>query len=294
MLINPEYYRAFYYVAIYNSISRAAEEMFISQPAVSKAIHNLEEKLKCTLFIRSSQGSRLTREGAVLFEHVSRAFEELEDGERKVKRDYSDIIQTISIGVTESPLYLILMPKLMLFRQTHSNVRFHISSCTSPHLLQMLNRGTVDLAMGVTPIAEAVTFPITELDALQDIFFAHKDFPIDDTEPLDIAAIAHCPIVGVGPNSSAGQHIAAFFSANGQRYEPMITVETSTQIPHFVQSRLAIGVAPSWTLDPRFAGNSLRQLNTSFSIPARSVFMAINGKYPVTRICQEFIDFIRQ
>mgnify|MGYP002707653118 FL=1 len=100
MAINLEYYRAFYYVALYKSISRAAEEMFVSQPAVSKAIRNLEESLKCTLFVRSSHGSELTRNGALLFSHVSKAFDEFEIGESIVSRNVLDQSQDIYIGAT--------------------------------------------------------------------------------------------------------------------------------------------------------------------------------------------------
>lgn len=291
MAINLEYYRAFYYVALYKSISRAAEEMFVSQPAVSKAIRNLEESLKCTLFVRSSHGSELTRNGVLLFSHVSKAFNEFELGESIVSRSALDQSQDIYIGATESSLYSVLLPKLTVFKREYPNVHFHISGCSTSELINMLAEGTVDLALGVTPIVKQTNIPITELDDVYDVVFAHKDFPIDDTVPLTIEQFLAQPLIGVRADSSAGKHITDFFGAFGYTYNPLFTVETSSQVCPLVENRLGIGIAPMWALDEYKSGN-LRKLNTAFSIPTRKIFLAINNKYPISPLCRKFIQLI--
>ena len=80
-------YRIFYAVARAGNISRAAKELFISQPAISKSISKLEESLGIALFIRNSRGVSLTAEGQVLFQHVEAAFEALERGENELRAD---------------------------------------------------------------------------------------------------------------------------------------------------------------------------------------------------------------
>ena len=80
-------YRIFYAVARAGNISRAAKELFISQPAISKSISKLEESLGIALFIRNSRGVSLTAEGQVLFQHVEAAFEALDRGENELKTD---------------------------------------------------------------------------------------------------------------------------------------------------------------------------------------------------------------
>ena len=66
-------YRIFYVVALEGNISRAAERLFISQPAISRSIRKLEDSLETTLFLRSSRGVVLTEEGKILFDHVKEA-----------------------------------------------------------------------------------------------------------------------------------------------------------------------------------------------------------------------------
>lgn len=64
---NLEYYRAFYTVAQTGNVTKAAELLCLSQPAVTRSIHRLEESLGCKLFTRVSRGVRLTVEGTGAF-----------------------------------------------------------------------------------------------------------------------------------------------------------------------------------------------------------------------------------
>ncbi len=293
MDINLEYYRAFYYVAIYQSISRAAEEMYISQPAVSKAIQNLEKQLSCSLFIRSSHGTKLTRDGTLLFAHVSNAFKEFELGEHIISRR-DGYQEDIYIGTTESPLYSVILPILSIFKEKFPFVRFHINSYTSSDLIRILDNGMIDMAFGVTPIIQETIIPLIPLSGISDVFFVHKDFNIDDSVPLTLQQLSSFPIVSASPESSAGIHIIDFFKSCGIDYSPMFTVETSTQILPFVTNKLAIGIAPEWVLKVGAGSETLHILNTEMSIPTRKMFLAINKKYPISPVCQKFIDLVKK
>ena len=71
MNVNYEAYKIFYHVAKHQSISKAANILLISQPAVSYQIKSLEDALGITLFIRTKKGVTLTDEGNVLFNYIS-------------------------------------------------------------------------------------------------------------------------------------------------------------------------------------------------------------------------------
>ena len=101
---NLSSYWIFYTVANAGNISKAAKELYISQPAISKSIQKLEESLDCKLFSRSSRGVILTSEGALLYEHVKQAFDALGTGEEKLKRSIE-----LGVGQFKSCLYLVPM-----------------------------------------------------------------------------------------------------------------------------------------------------------------------------------------
>ena len=84
MNLNLEYYKVFYYVAKYKSITLAAEKLSLSQPAVSQSIRHLEEEVGTPLFVRTAKGMRLTTEGEVLYPFVARGYEYIRLGERKL------------------------------------------------------------------------------------------------------------------------------------------------------------------------------------------------------------------
>ena len=99
---NLSQYRIFYEVAKTGNISRAAKELYISQPAISKAIGKLEDSLETTLFTRNSRGVQLTDQGKILFAHTQRAFEELSNGELKLKRAREFHMGHIHFGVSNT------------------------------------------------------------------------------------------------------------------------------------------------------------------------------------------------
>ena len=86
MNINFELYKTFYVVAKNKNITKASQELLISQPAVSKAIKNLENQLDCTLFIRNRSGVYLTEAGLELYKEVENALFILNNIEDKVAK----------------------------------------------------------------------------------------------------------------------------------------------------------------------------------------------------------------
>ena len=99
---NLSSYWIFYTVANAGNISKAAKELYISQPAISKSIQKLEENLGCKLFSRSSRGVLLTDEGQMLYGHVKEAFETLTLGEDKLKRSIELGVGHLQIGVSST------------------------------------------------------------------------------------------------------------------------------------------------------------------------------------------------
>ena len=97
MTQNLSSYRIFYAVANTGNISKAAKELYISQPAISKSIQKLEENIGIKLFDRSSRGVSLTPEGELLYAHVKSAFETLAIGEDKLRRSIALGMGTLTL-----------------------------------------------------------------------------------------------------------------------------------------------------------------------------------------------------
>ena len=146
-------YRIFYEVARCGNISRAAKELYISQPAISKAIGKLEESLGTRLFLRNSRGVQLTPEGNVLFQHVAAAFDSLSRGEKELKRIHDFHIGQLKICVSNTLCKYVLLPYLKSFVEKYPHVNITIESQSTAHTLEMLEARKIDIGLVAEPRA---------------------------------------------------------------------------------------------------------------------------------------------
>ena len=99
---NLSLYHIFYTVARTGSISHSSRELYISQPAISKAIQKLEQNLDTLLFKRSSRGVTLTPDGELLFEKVKEALFLLDEGENSIRHNRSRDIPKLRLGASST------------------------------------------------------------------------------------------------------------------------------------------------------------------------------------------------
>ena len=119
---NLNHYKIFYEVAKCGNISKAAEKLYISQPAVSKSISKLEQSLSHTLFIRSKRGVRLTDEGATLYECLDKAFDTIDHAEKKLRQISELGMGQLRIGASTSLCKHILLPYLQAHIANHKRI----------------------------------------------------------------------------------------------------------------------------------------------------------------------------
>lgn len=101
MNISYDHYRVFYYVAKFQSFTRAAECLMNNQPNVTRTIKNLEGELGCKLFVRSNRKVTLTPEGERLYAHISVAFQHILEAENELMMEKTLQSGSISIGASE-------------------------------------------------------------------------------------------------------------------------------------------------------------------------------------------------
>lgn len=147
MYENLNNYKVFYTVAQTGSISKAAELLFISQPAISKSIAKLEEGLEVTLFLRSSKGVSLTEEGSLLFSHLEKAFHNITKAEDEIKRIGSLGIGQLRIGASTSLCKYILLDYLKQFIVAYPHIKVTIDCHSTINTIQLLKEEKIDIGL---------------------------------------------------------------------------------------------------------------------------------------------------
>ena len=147
MNVDLELYRIFYVVAKNNHMTRASEELFISQPAISQAIKKLESQLGGTLFLRSNKGMELTEEGKMLYSYIKDAIELINNAEADFT-SFKDLDKgEIKIGISTTLTKLVLMDTIKNFHKDYPNIDIKIINELTSNLIEDLKRGKLDFVI---------------------------------------------------------------------------------------------------------------------------------------------------
>ena len=134
-------------VAELQHYTKAAEALYISQPALSKAIHNLEVELGTTLFQKDGRNVTLTRTGALFLDYVSRSIDEINRGVEAVHREVQIEQNTIFMSALYS-LYAVYLPdKILSFRRQYPSSRFSMEYKYTSAVLKDVMQGQCELGI---------------------------------------------------------------------------------------------------------------------------------------------------
>lgn len=174
MDININLYKTFFTVANTKNMNKAAEELCITQPAVTKSIKKLELQLGTTLFIRSSKGMELTAEGQMLYDKVKSAFIILEEAEKSFL-DFKDLkTGEVRIGISAVLTNIVLLESVKEFTEKYPGVNVIINNGLTSDLLNDLNKGKLDFVIYNEGDANIPNIEKTKIRSLKYTFAIQK------------------------------------------------------------------------------------------------------------------------
>lgn len=244
--VSYDYYRIFYYVAKYGSISRAAEILHSNQPNITKYMNNLESQLGCRLMTRSNKGVTLTPEGEKLYIHVQIAYSQLREAENELSGVGKMRTGTIRIGATETALYGVLLDVLAKFRAAYPGTRLHITNGSTSSTAAALRKGLLDLAVVTSPTDSLPDIQSTPLLAFKEILVAAACSDYSKERRITPSEVFTYPIVSLGRHAKTYEFYSHLFLPYGLEWQPDIDLATSDQILPMVRAGLGIGFVPEF------------------------------------------------
>jgi len=148
--MNLRFVEAFYWVATLQSVSRAAEKLFITQSAMSARIAALEEELSTVLIDRRDRQFRLTFAGQRFLKHASRLLELQREIKLEMGGEVPPEVQ-MRIGAIESVLHSWLIPWVEELRAQYPALELELSVETTPVLIELVRRGALDIVFTASP-----------------------------------------------------------------------------------------------------------------------------------------------
>ena len=268
MNINFELYKTFYVVAKHKNITKASHELLISQPAVSKAIKNLETQLGCTLFIRNKSGVILTEAGALLLKDIENVVQILQNSEEKIKNLTSLDHVVLTIGTSKTIVEKYLSPYIQTFYNRYPNIKIGIVTGSDKDLIQKARTGLIDMIIANTPYDVPDDFAITKLKKIHTIFVGsphYKDIVIKEDN------IEKLPLILQSEGSTTRYYFNKIMNNYNFHITPKMEFTSSTLALQFIKIGVGIGIATKEYLNHELEDKTLYELKSTISLDNRYI-----------------------
>lgn len=217
-----------YFVTIVDagSLTRAAELLFVAQPALSQQLAALESNVNAKLLNRSSKGIKPTDAGLALYKHAHAILKLVSDTQGVVRTTEAGLSGRVRLGVPATIAGMLVVPLIHMLREKHPGIILEVYENPSSYLAPQLLEQRVDLSLLVdsVPGNGLIASPLLS----ENLYFVHnKDgHPLGKPSHVTLDEIQHIPMVLPTRSTTLRQLIDNAFSARG--IEPIVVAETSS------------------------------------------------------------------
>lgn len=294
MDVNLELYKIFYHVVKAGSISKASQELFISQPAVSQSIKKLESRIGGQLFTRAPKGIVLTPEGEVLFKYIEQGYNMFMLAEKKFMEAINLDSGTIRIGASDMTLKYFLLPHLEEFHQRYAKVKIKVTNMPSPQTVEALKAGHIDFGVVSLPLAADDTIEVNPVMEIQDCFVANEQYQELAGREVSIRELVDYPLVMLERKTTTRQYIDDYLLRHSISLEPEFELATSDLIVEFACRGLGVSCVMRDFARESIEKGLLFEINLKEKIPARQIAVVTLRNVPLTAAAKKFMELMQK
>lgn len=289
MNVDLELYRVFYTVAKHKHMTKASEELHISQPAISQSIKKLEDQLGGTLFLRSNKGMELTEEGKMFYEYVKGALELINNAENEFT-SFKDLSKgEVKIGCSTTLTKLVLMNALKGFHLDYPNININITNDLTSNLINDLKLGKLDFVIFNESNIKETNLILEKIKELKQGFIYNPEFYGDNVNSFE--DLNNVPLILQKEESNSRKLLDYVALQNNIKLIPKMEVVSQELITEFTNIGLGIGFAIIDLAKRNF--KNLKELNINKKIPNINIYLATNKSVSLTFASKMFIEYLK-
>lgn len=293
MNIDFELYRIFYCVANNGNITKASEELNISQPAISKSIKNLEEQLGGQLFIRTKRGVILTEEGKEFYNYIKQAIEYINNAENK----FTDLINletgSIKIGISTTLTKEFLLPYLEKFHSLYPKIDIQIATNLTLELFLKLKNGLIDIViLNLNEKNYGNDIEIIKCRKINDCFVVNSNYKELLNKKISIKELNNYPLILQAKGSNTREFLDNFAKANNVILKPNIELASYTLVVEFAKIGWGIGYATKDYIKKELNNKELFELKLKEKITSRYIGIALSKSHIPNFSTKKLIEII--
>lgn len=243
--INLNLLKTFYNVAKEGNITKTAEKTYTSQPAISRAIKQLEKEYNAQLFYRTLQGVELTEKGNILFQSVERIFEDINRTEVQIKELDGFETGRLCIGAPSQIASIYLFEAIAKFHKVYPNIKITIVSKTTSELLKLLQKHEIDFVIDTAPVnTNLKNVEIKQIKEYDNCFFVNSKFPLKAIQNIkSLVDLKDYPLILPIPKTANRVDLNNLLSKNNIEFTNILNIHTSEMIIGAVKKGAGIGYA---------------------------------------------------
>jgi len=267
---------SFVEIARTGNLSRAAEALFVTQPALTSRLQVLERELGSELFVRTRRGMRLTEAGKAFLPFAVRSLETVAEGRRLVAEIAQGGAGELTIGAAPAVSTYVLPALLKEFHEAHPKVRLSVRTGHSEEVLELVLRGQVEV--GLTRQlrhADIVSEPVYE-DEL--VLVANRDHPFARRVVIRMEELASEELILFDRTSSYHDLTNALFRAAGVEPAGVMELDNIDAAKKMVQQGLGVALLPQTAVAAELDAGSLRVVVIAGAEPVRRQIVAIRRR----------------
>ena len=290
MNVDLKLYRVFYTVAKHKHMTKASEELHISQPAISQSIKKLEDQLGGTLFLRSNKGMELTEEGKMFYEYVKGALELINNAENEFT-SFKDLSKgEIKIGCSTTLTKLVLINALKDFHLDYPNININITNDLTSNLINDLKLGKLDFVIFNESNIRETNLNLEKIKELKQGFIYNPEFYDDNVNTFE--DLNNVPLILQKEESNSRKLLDYIALQNNVKLVPKMEVVSQELIAEFTNIGLGIGFAIIDLAKRNF--KNLKELNINKKIPNINIYLATNKSVSLTFASKTFIKYLKK
>jgi DNA-binding transcriptional LysR family regulator len=268
--------QAFVAVAREGSVSRAAEQLFLTQPALTARLQGLERELGASLFMRTSRGMRLSEAGHAFLPYAVRALETLADGRRQVDALERGGGGQLALGAAPAVSTYVLPLVLKRFAMTHPRIAVSVKTGHSEEVLALVLNEQVDVGL-----VRALRHPEIESTLLYEdrlVLVVMPDHAFSASQSIDMDALRDEQLILFDRTSSYYELTSALFRQAGITPVGVMELDNIEAAKKMVQQGFGIALLPRTAVAGELAAGSLCEVRIADAEPVRRQIVAIRRR----------------
>ncbi len=284
--------RSFCEIARQGSFTRAADKLFLTQPALSLQVKALEEELGEGLFERVPNHLRLTVAGELLYGHAQAVLARLEMARGEISALRQELRGRLVLATSDTNCTYVLPGVLQDFREKHPRVEIEIRNKMSPEVARLVLDHEVDLGLATLPVRHRDLLG-EELFARQEVAICPPGHPLAKKKRASLKEVVAYPLLALEQGSTSRRFLEEVCRRAQVELRPAMDLGSIEVLKRFVEIGMGLALVPRVAVDEEVEAGRLQVVEVR-GLPRRAVGLVEHRGRQRSPVVAAFVELLKK